>query len=158
MCIICTNEYTVDTTYIECCSEVTVIPDTLVNLTFLYCTSTKITVIPDTLVNLTNLYCNDTKITKIPDNLVNLSKLYCSDTNITVIPDTLVNLTELYCSNTEIQYIPFTIKYCTKNIIKYNLYYLRKFQKNFRKKQFTKIINDIPMHTNISRYLVMPEL
>ena len=118
MCIICNNEFTVDTTEITCCYSVSV----------------------------------------IPDNLVNLTRLYCSFTKITVIPDNLVNLTYLNCRNTKIKYIPFTIKYCNINVIKYNAYYLRKFQKFFRKKQFEKIINDIPMHTNISRYLVMPEI
>ena len=58
MCIICTNEYTVDTTEIICCRNVIEIPDTLVNLTHLFCCSTNVTVIPDTLVNLVNLICD----------------------------------------------------------------------------------------------------
>ena len=59
MCIICRNEYTVETTCINCCYNVTEIPSSLINLTHLYCQNTEITVIPDTLVNLTHLYCGN---------------------------------------------------------------------------------------------------
>ena len=59
-------------TSLTCCKKVTTIPDTLTNLTRLYCHRTNVTTIPKTLTNLTTLYCWDTNVTTIPDTLVKL--------------------------------------------------------------------------------------
>jgi len=158
MCIVCTNEYDQNTTGLLCCKEVTEIP-VLPNLTHLWCRYTKVTEIP-VLPNLTTLYCYNTKVTEIP-LLPNLTTLYCYNTKVTEIP-LLPNLTTLCCTNTGIKYISDIYKniYISSNteIIFYNDYQLRKFQKNYRKRQFLKIIDMLPMHTNISRYLVLPEM
>jgi Leucine-rich repeat (LRR) protein len=109
MCIVCTYDETTDVSKITellYCSNVSVIPDTFVNLTYLSCYHTNITSIPDTFVNLTYLYCPNTNITSIPDTFVNLTYLICRDTKITSIPDTFVNLTQLSCRNTKITSIP----------------------------------------------------
>jgi len=48
--------------------------------------------IPNTLINLTKLYCQYTNITEIPNTLINLTYLNCASTDITEIPNTLINL------------------------------------------------------------------
>jgi len=79
MCIICEGNYDPETlTELDCvcCQILTDIPNTLVNLTTLGCSSLKLTSIPDTLVNLTNLICSFCpNLTSIPDSLVNLTRL-----------------------------------------------------------------------------------
>ena len=158
MCIICRNEYDENTTELHCCPKVTKIP-LLPNLTVLNCSNTKVTEIP-VLPNLTIISCYNTDVTEIPV-LPNLTELYCSNTKVTEIP-LLPNLTELYCRNTEVKYISHIYKdieiISNTQIIYYNDYNLRKIQKNYRKQQFLKIIDMLPMHTNISRYLVLPEM
>jgi len=177
MCIVCTKEYDQNTNVLHCCMEVTEIP-LLPNLTRLNCSYTEVAEIP-LLLNLTELYCHHTNVTEIP-LLPNLTELYCSNTKVTEIP-VLPNLTEIYCSYTKVTVIPLFPKlaflncrnteikyisdiyininiYSNNEIIYYNDYQLRKLQKNHRKRQFLKIIDMLPMHTNISKYLVLPEM
>ena len=89
----------------------------------------------------------------------NTTEIMCC-IHVTEIP-LLPKLTDVWCSNTEIKYLSHIYKdiniYSDK-IKFYNDYQLRKFQKNYRKRQFLKIIDMLPMHTNISRYLVLPEM
>jgi len=148
----------------------------LPNLTYLDCSYTKVTEIP-ILPNLTYLNCSNSEVTGIPV-LPKLIYLNCYLTNVTEIP-VLPNLTELYCDHTRVPVLPnltflscgnntgiYYISHIYKNIriesnnkiIYYNDYQLRKLQKNFRKRQFLRIIDKLPMHTNISRYLVLPEM
>ena len=138
MCIICTGDYDNSITTLECCHTVSVIPDTLVNLTTLYCSYTEVSVIPDTLVNLKRLQCSNTKVSVIPDTIVNLTRLSCSDTRVSVIPDT-INLTKLQDINYK----------------KYNVKHLRKFQKICRKKIFLKRMKYCPLPSDIVKYVVV---
>ena len=158
MCIICRNEYDENTTELHCCPKVTKIP-LLPNLAHLNCGYTKVTEIP-LLPNLTRLECHYTKVKEIP-LLPKLTELWCINTNVTEIP-LLPKLTYLYCWDTELKYLSHIYKNIyihSNNKIKfYNDYKLRKLQKNYRKRQFIKIIDKLPMHTNISRYLVLPEM
>lgn len=71
-------------------------------ITELICTGTDITEIPNTLINITLLYFSFTKVAKIPVNLIKLKHLECTWTDITEIPNTLVNLTRLRCAGTNI--------------------------------------------------------
>ena len=59
---------------INCCRNVTTIPETLTNLTTLSCSSTKVTTIPDTLTKLTKLFCSITNVTTIPETLTKLTR------------------------------------------------------------------------------------
>ena len=158
MCIICTKEYDENTMRISCCTKVTEIP-LLPNLIELFCSKTKVREIP-VLPNLTILWCYHTKVTEIPV-LPNLTIISCYNTDVTEIP-VLPKLTVLDCDNTKVKYISHIYKHITifsnNQITFYNDYQLRKFQKHYRKRQFLKIINLLPMHTNISRYLVLPEM
>ena len=108
--------------------------------------------------NTTEIMCSR-HVTEIP-LLPKLTDLYCSNTKVTEIP-LLPKLTDVWCSNTEIKYLSHIYKdinIYSDNIKFYNDYQLRKLQKNYRKRQFLKIIDMLPMHTNISRYLVLPEM
>jgi len=98
-------------TYLDCRdTKVTVIPDTLINLTYLDCGwDTNLSVIPVTLINLTELHCSNTNVTEIPHTLINLTYLSCWNTKVTVIPVTLINLTDLSCFNTNVSIIPSTL-------------------------------------------------
>jgi len=68
----------------------------------------------------------------------------------------------LDCVETGIKYISHIYKniyiHSNNEIKYYNDYQLRKLQKNYRKRQFLRTIDMLPMHTNISRYLVLPEM
>ena len=109
MCIICSGNYDINSTYLNCsfCKNIKKIPKKLINLTELNCNYTKIKKIPKKFINLTNLHCEKTQIKKIPKELVNLKILYCCESiKIKEIPKELVNLTELICNYTEIKKIP----------------------------------------------------
>ena len=116
MCIICSGDYDNSLTELDCnyCQEITEIPGTLINLTYLNCSFTKIIEISNTLINLTYLDCSFTKINIIPDTLVNLDGLDCDNTKIKKIPGTLINLTELDCYINQIKKIPNTLINLTK--------------------------------------------
>jgi Leucine-rich repeat (LRR) protein len=117
---------------------VTTIPNTLTNLTALYCHNTNVTTIPDTLTNLTALYCDNTKVTTIPETLTNLTTLYCWDTNVTTIPDTFVKLKH---------YLP-----------KYNVKLLKKFQTAFKRRRIKKSNILFVMHEDLVRHIIIPML
>jgi Leucine-rich repeat (LRR) protein len=140
MCIICTGDY--DNTLIELychgCSTITEIPNTLTNLTTLYCSNTKVTTIPDTLTNLTTLYCCRTKVTTIPDTLTNLATLHCGDTSVTTIPDTLVKLKH--------------------PLPKYNVKLLKKFQTACKRRRIKKSNILFVMHEDLVRHIIIPML
>ena len=110
MCIICTNEFALDTTYIHCCSSVLEIPETLTSLTHLSCTgNTNITSIPHTLVALQSFAGSMSTIKTLPDTCVNLEIIECFDSALETIPDTLVNLTLLYIPRSRVKIIPDTL-------------------------------------------------
>jgi hypothetical protein len=110
MCIICTNEYTPDTTYIHCCNDVHEIPETLTSLTHLSCTgNTNITSIPPTLVALQRFSGSMSMIKTVPGTCVNLEIIECFDSEFEIIPDTLVNLTLLYIPKSRVKIIPDTL-------------------------------------------------
>ena len=91
-----------------------IIPPSLINLTYLNCSSTFIKIIPESLINLIYLNCSRTLINTIPTTLVNLEYLDCSSTSISVIPDTLIRLEYLNYRKTNIILLPRTL-----NNIKY---------------------------------------
>jgi hypothetical protein len=91
-----------------------IIPPSLINLTYLNCSSTFIKIIPESLINLIYLNCSRTLINTIPCTLVNLEYLDCSSTSISVIPDTLIRLEYLNYRKTNIILLPRTL-----NNIKY---------------------------------------
>jgi hypothetical protein len=104
MCKICLQDnYTLEdlnVLYIRCL-YLTIIPNTLVNLTRFYIDGCPLlTSIPNIFVNLTHLSIkNCPLLTSIPDTLINLTELDCSGCPLlTNIPNTLINLTELDCS------------------------------------------------------------
>ena len=117
MCIICQKQYSLNISpkdkykinitdeqcskliTLDCCISVATIPNTLINLTHLYCYKCiNLSSIPDTLINLTTLECQDTNLISIPATLINLIYLYCSGcTSLAIIPDALINITELSC-------------------------------------------------------------
>ena len=136
MCVICRGEYDETTTEINCywCKEVTSIPNTLTQLT--------------------TLYCGDTNITSIPETLAQLTKLSCGSTKITSIPETLTQLTYLYCY-TEIKYLPDTIPKINK-LPKYNVKRLREFQKHWRQRRLKRLEPHIRVHQDIWRYIITP--
>ena len=140
MCVICRGEYDETTTEINCywCKEVTSIPNTLTQLTTLYCGDTNITSIPETLTQLKHLYCSSTKITSIPETLTQLTYLSCGNTKITSIPETLTQLTYLYCGSTKIRYLPDTITKINE-LPKYNVQLLREFQKQWRLRRLKRL-------------------
>jgi Leucine-rich repeat (LRR) protein len=180
MCIICTGDYDDTITELDCgwCStiteipdtltnltslycyrtNVTTIPDTLINLTALYCVGTKVTTIPDTLTNLTTLVCDYTKVTTIPDTLTNLTTLSCSSTKVTTIPDTLTNLTKLYCSYTKVTTIPDTFVKLKHYLPKYNVKLLKKFQTAFKRRRIKKSNILFVMHEDLVRHIIIPML
>jgi Leucine-rich repeat (LRR) protein len=179
MCIICTGDYDESLTELHCygCSTITEIPDTLTNLTTLYCGYTNVTTIPDTLTNLTTLSCyrtkvtipdtltnlttlscSNTKVTTIPDTLTNLTTLYCCRTKVTTIPDTLTNLTTLYCSNTKVTTIPDTLVKLEHELPKYNVKLLKKFQTTCKQRRIKKSNILFVMHEDLVRHIIIPML
>jgi Leucine-rich repeat (LRR) protein len=138
-------------------TKVTTIPDTLTNLTTLYCWNTKVT-IPDTLTNLAKLSCSNTKVTTIPDTLTNLTKLYCSYTKVTTIPDTLTNLTTLYCGGTNVTTIPDTSTKLKHQLPKYNVKLLKKFQKICKQRRIKKSNILFVMHEDLVKHIIIPML
>jgi hypothetical protein len=104
----CDGDYDENTTEIDCdeCQNVTVIPDILVNLEYLFCGGTNISKIPGTLVNLITLNCTATKVKSIPETLTELWCLVCVDTNVTVISNVFTGLHHLYCTGTRVYSIP----------------------------------------------------
>ena len=100
------------------------------------------------------------RVTEIPV-LPNLTYLWCYNTKVTEIL-ALPNLTHLYCSDTNIKYLSLIYKniniYSDKEIKFYNDYYLRKFQKIYRKQQFLRIIDKLPLCLDISKYIIAPLL
>ena len=86
-----------------------IIPPTLINLTYLNCSSTFIKIIPESLINLEYLNCSCTLIKTIPSTLINLEYLNCSFTLISVIPDTLIRLKFLNYRKTNIMLLPTTL-------------------------------------------------
>jgi Leucine-rich repeat (LRR) protein len=160
MCIICTGDYDNTLTELNChwCSTITEIPETLTNVTTLYCYHTKVTTIPDTLTNLTILSCSYTKVTTIPDTLTNLTTLYCGDTNVTTIPDTLTNLTTLSCYNTKVTTIPDTLTKLEHRLPKYNVKLLKKFQTACKRRRIKKSNILFVMHEDLVRHIIIPML
>jgi Leucine-rich repeat (LRR) protein len=148
MCVICTGEYDENTVALYCyrCERVTSIPDTLVNLRYLYCDDTNITSIPSTLVNLEGLFCSYTLITSIPDTLVNLRYLDCCSTSILFIPD-LPRLLELYCSDTKVTSIPPRIQHLSNSncpwLVLENITKLIPIQKRFKNKFKRRRYNEL---------------
>jgi Leucine-rich repeat (LRR) protein len=160
MCIICTGDYDVTLTELDCswCSTITEIPDTLTNLTTLYCWKTNVTMIPDTLTNLTTLVCSNTKVTTIPDTLTNLTTLYCDGTKVTTIPDTLTNLTTLNCSYTNVTTIPDTLVKLKHQLPKYNVKLLKKFQTACKRRRIKKSNILFVMHEDLVKHIIIPML
>lgn len=108
MCIICSSEYSIDTTHLTCCEEVKEIPKTLVNLEVLRCDKSQVKNIPDHLVNLRILSCCYTSILEISPNFKKLTRLQVRRTQVTELPESFGNLLALDCSNTFIKALPKT--------------------------------------------------
>ncbi len=106
MCIICRKEYNENTDFIECCTNVTEIPNTLINLKNLNCGYTQIKELPNTLISLEVLQCDYTELRKIPNTFVNLISLWCGYTLIREIPEEFVKLRLFRCSYTYLTKIP----------------------------------------------------
>jgi len=93
MCIICTRNFTVETTEIVACNKVKNIPKKLT------CKNTDIKEIPKELVNLECLKCGDTSIKELPNTLTKLTYLSCKNIEITEIPKELISLVEIRVNN-----------------------------------------------------------
>lgn len=104
MCIICTGDYDINLTELNCsnCNDIVEIPKELVNLKQLRCYYTEITNIPKELVNLEYLSCFGNEINEIPKELVNLIYLDCGEAYIERLPKELINLRELNCESCRI--------------------------------------------------------
>ncbi len=108
MCIICTRNYDISLTYLNCykCKDIKEIPKELVNLNGLDCCNTQIIAIPKELINLTYLCVHNTQIKEIPKELTNLTYLFCDGTLIKEIPKEFINLKYFHCIHTQITEIP----------------------------------------------------
>lgn len=103
MCIICNNNYNINTTSIDCsnCPLVTTIPDGLINLKTLNCSNCQlITHIPKYLINLEYIYCLHCPIlTFIPNEFVKLIVLNCSNCHLLIsIPKKVSYLNCIRCN------------------------------------------------------------
>lgn len=75
MCIICTGDYDINLTKLDCkcCNKIQEIPKELVNLIYLNCFKcTNLLYIPKELINLKKLEIRRTKVKRIPKELMNL--------------------------------------------------------------------------------------
>ncbi len=108
MCIICTKDYNINMTELNCfgCKYVKYIPKELINLKSLFISFTNIKFIPYQFINLTYIDCYQSAIISLPHTLINLKKIDCSRTNIKFIPKEFINLEIIICHNTYITFLP----------------------------------------------------
>ena len=106
MCIICTKDYTINATKLDCrdCKNIKEIPKKLVKLKDLNCNRCEnIKEIPKELVNLKKLSCSNTQVKEISKELVNLKYLDCEHTQVKNIPKELVKIETIYHNDNCIQ-------------------------------------------------------
>ncbi len=122
MCIICDKSYknNLFITELNCCRNVSHIPEELNNLIKLDCNYSKVTVLPKSLKNLMELNISGTKIKVIPDFMTELVYLKCSYGYISNIPEELNKLITLVlvCNSSKISKLPNSLKYMKDLITK----------------------------------------
>ena len=121
MCIICRNEYDINTTSLNCsnCPLLTNIPNELIQLTLLYCDNCPLlTHIPKEFNKLTGLRCSNCPLlTHIPNEFNKLAILICSDCHW--LKQSYKNNEKLYekqINNLLIIQRLFKLKYFQKNL------------------------------------------